>query len=50
MFCHNPQSVSPVPGSSLGIVPLVAALCRVHGAEAAEAGQICNMYIDIVHY
>ena len=26
----------PVSGSSLGIVPLVAALCRVHGAEAAQ--------------
>ena len=28
--------MSPVSGSSLSIVTLVAALCRVHGAEATE--------------
>ena len=36
MFLPQPQSVSPVSGSSLGIFPLVAALCRVHSAEAAQ--------------
>ena len=36
MFLTQPQSVSPVSGSSLGIFPLFAALCRVHSAEAAQ--------------